>query len=88
MGVALLVAASLVPFLLVYGVQARAAGLSLLETMALAIGVFSGAQWVAAQKLLAGAPGALIFTADATMNARHLIYSAQLTPYLRRLSLP
>jgi len=85
---ALPVAASLVPFLLVYGVLAHAVGLSLLETMALAVLVFSGAQLVAAQMLLAGAPGVLIFAAGATMNARHLIYSAQLAPYLRRLSLP
>ena len=37
--------------------------------------------------LVAGAPAALIVATGATMNARHLLYSASIAPYLRRLPL-
>lgn len=47
---------SLVPLLIVFGVLAREADLSLLETMALAIFVFSGFQLVAVQMILGGHP--------------------------------
>jgi predicted branched-subunit amino acid permease len=84
---ALPLAVGIVPFMLIYGVLARAAGLTLVEAQASTLLVFSGAQLVVAQMLLGGAPGIMIVAAGATMNLRHAIYSATLAPYLKRLSL-
>jgi predicted branched-subunit amino acid permease len=84
---ALPLAVGIVPFMLIYGVLARAAGLTPLEAQAMTLLVFSGAQLVAAQMLVGGAPGLMIVAAGAMMNLRHAIYSATLAPYLKRLSL-
>jgi predicted branched-subunit amino acid permease len=84
---ALPLAVGIVPFMLIYGVLARAAGLTPVEAQAMTLFVFSGAQLVAAQMLVGGAPGVIIVAAGATMNLRHAIYSAALAPYLKRLSL-
>lgn len=84
---ALPLAVGIVPFMLIYGVLARAAGLTPVEAQAMTLLVFSGAQLVAAQMLVGGAPGVVIVSAGATMNLRHAIYSATLAPYLKRLSL-
>src|SRR5579885_3110191 len=84
---ALPLAVGIVPFMLIYGVLTRAAGLTPVEAQAMTLFVFSGAQLVAAQMLVGGAPGVVIVTAGATMNLRHAIYSAALAPYLTRLSL-
>jgi predicted branched-subunit amino acid permease len=84
---ALPLAVGIVPFMLIYGVLAHAAGLTLVEAQAMTLLVFSGAQLVAAQMLVGGAAGVVIVAAGATMNLRHAIYSATLAPYLKRLSL-
>jgi predicted branched-subunit amino acid permease len=80
-------ALSIVPFMGIFAVLARAAGLSALETQAMSLLIFSGAQLVAAQMLLAGAPVALIVGVGAVLNARHLLYGAALAPYLHALPL-
>jgi predicted branched-subunit amino acid permease len=84
---ALPLAVGIVPFMLIYGVLAHAASLSPVEAQAMTLLVFSGAQLVAAQMLVAGAPATMIVAAGATMNVRHTLYSATLAPYLKRLSL-
>ena len=43
--------------------------------------VFSGAQLLVVQLLPTGVPGVLLVAASATMNARYLLYSAQLAPF-------
>jgi predicted branched-subunit amino acid permease len=84
---ALPLALGIVPMMLIYGVLARAAGLSPVEAQAMTLLVFSGAQLVAAQMLVGGTPAAMIVAAGVTMNVRHTLYSAALAPYLKRLSL-
>ena len=85
---ALPLALSIVPFMAIFGVLMHAGGFSPLIAQAMSVLVFAGAQLVAAQMLLAGAPAALIVATVATMNARHLLYSASIAPYLRHLALP
>lgn len=79
-------ALSLVPFMGVFAVLARTAGLSAVEAQAMSLLVFSGAQLVAAQMLLVGSPAALIVTIGGILNARHLLYSATLAPYVKGLA--
>lgn len=85
---ALPLALGLVPFMLSYGAMMHAAGYAPLVAQAMTLLVFAGAQVVAAQLLLAGAPGALIVVTCAMMNLRYALYSASIAPSLRRLSLP
>ena len=85
---ALPLALSIVPFMAIFGVLMHAGGFSPLVAQAMSVLVFAGAQLVAAQMLVAGAPAALIVATVATMNARHLLYSASIAPYLRQLALP
>jgi predicted branched-subunit amino acid permease len=84
---ALPLAVGIAPMMLIYGVLARAAGLSSVEAQAMTVLVFSGAQLVAVQMLVGGTPAALIVAAGTTMNVRHIFYSAALAPSLKRLSL-
>lgn len=85
---ALPLALSIVPFMTIFGVLMHAGGFSPLIAQAMSVLVFAGSQLVAAQMLLGGAPAALIVATGATMNARHLLYSASIAPYLRQLPLP
>ena len=73
----------------VYGVAAGAAGFSLVETSAMSVIVFGGAAQFAAVGYVAGGFSWLgIVLLTAFLNARHLLYSAALAPWLaeRRLS--
>lgn len=70
---ALPLAVGLVPFMLIYGVVMHAAGYAPLVAQAMTLLVFAGAQVVAAQLLLAGAPGMLIIATCATMNLRYAL---------------
>ena len=84
---ALPLALSIVPFMTIFGVLMHSGGFSPLIAQAMSVLVFAGSQLVAAQMLLAGAPGVLVALTGATMNARHVLYSASIAPYLRRLPL-
>jgi branched chain amino acid efflux pump len=76
---------SVTGFGLVYGLTARAAGLSPLEVMAMGVLVFAGAaQFAAVAYVSAGLPWGGIVLLTAFINARHLLYSAALAPYLSR----
>jgi 4-azaleucine resistance transporter AzlC len=67
----------------VYGVAAGAAGFSLAEAGAMSILVFGGAAQFAAVGYVAGGFSWLgIILLTAFLNARHLLYSAALAPYL------
>lgn len=72
-----------VGFGFVYGVAAGAAGFSLVEASGMSVIVFAGAAQFAAVGYVAGGfswPGIVLLTAF--LNARHLLYSAALAPWL------
>ena len=70
----------------VYGLAARQAGFSVVEAMAMSTIVFAGAAQFAAVGFVASGlawPGIILLTA--LLNARHLLYSAALAPWLRNV---
>lgn len=70
-------------FGLVYGLAARAAGFSPLEAGAMSVIVFAGAsQFAAVGYVLGGFSWLGVAVLTAFLNARHLLYSASLAPYL------
>lgn len=70
-------------FGLVYGLTARSAGFSPIEASAMGVLVFAGAaQFVAVGYVVAAVPWFAIVGLTAFLNARHLLYSAALAPYL------
>ena len=78
------IAVSAAGFGFVYGLAARGAGFSPIEAMAMSLIVFAGAAQFAAVGYVAGGlawPGVILLTA--LLNARHLLYSAAMAPWLR-----
>jgi 4-azaleucine resistance transporter AzlC len=78
------IAVSAMGFGFVYGLAARQAGFSPIEAMAMSTIVFAGAAQFAAVGYVASGlawPGVVLLTA--LLNARHLLYSAALAPWLR-----
>jgi len=78
------IAVSAIGFGFVYGLAARQAGFSPIEAMAMSTIVFAGAAQFAAVGYVASGlawPGVVLLTA--LLNARHLLYSAALAPWLR-----
>lgn len=78
------IAASAMGFGFVYGLAARGAGFSPIEAMAMSVVVFAGAAQFAAVGYVAGGlawPGVILLTA--LLNARHVLYSAALAPWVR-----
>jgi 4-azaleucine resistance transporter AzlC len=70
-------------FGLVYGLSARAAGFSPVEAGAMSLLVFAGAsQFVAVGYVVGGLSWLGIVLLTAFLNARHMLYSAALAPYL------
>lgn len=70
-------------FGLVYGLAAREAGFSLLEATSMSVFVLAGAAQFAAVGLIAdGAGWPSIVLLTALLNARHLLYSAAIAPWL------
>src|SRR3954452_2340723 len=83
------IAVSALGFGFVFGLSAREAGFSPVEAMAMSIIVFGGASQFAAVGYVASGlawPGIILLTA--LLNARHLLYSAALRPWLREVPLP
>jgi 4-azaleucine resistance transporter AzlC len=83
------IAASVVAFGFVYGFAAQGAGLSPLEVAAMGTIVFAGGAQFAAIGYLAGVlawPAIILLTG--LVNARHLLYSAALAPWLRDVPRP
>ncbi len=75
------------PFGLIYGVLAIDAGLSISQAQSMSWIVFAGSsQFLASQLVHAAVPGMVIVLTIAIVNLRHLLYSASLAPYLRKLS--
>ena len=78
------IAVSVAAFGLVYGLAARQAGFSLLAALVASVVVLAGASQFAAVGLVAsGVPWIAIVPLTALLNARHLLYSAALAPWLR-----
>jgi predicted branched-subunit amino acid permease len=76
----------LVPFGLVCGVGAVAAGATIWQALGMSAIIFSGAaQIIAAQLLAVGAPVAVIIVTCVVAGLRFLMYSAAIAPYLRPL---
>jgi 4-azaleucine resistance transporter AzlC len=83
---ALGIAVSALGFGFVYGLSAREAGFSPIEAIAMSTIVFAGAAQFAAVGYVASGlawPGVVLLTA--LLNARHLLYSAALAPWLREV---
>jgi 4-azaleucine resistance transporter AzlC len=81
-GVGIIVSAT--GFGFVYGLSARQAGFSPIEAAAMSVFVFAGAaQFAAVGYVVSGLawPGVVLLTA--LLNARHLLYSAALRPWLK-----
>jgi 4-azaleucine resistance transporter AzlC len=83
------IAASALAFGFVYGLAAREAGFSPIEAVAMSVFVFAGAaQFAAVGYVIQGLawPGVILLTF--LLNARHLLYSAALAPWLREVPRP
>jgi 4-azaleucine resistance transporter AzlC len=75
-----------VPFGMIYGVVATAAGLSPVLAQSMSSVVFAGSAQVIATDLFASAaPAAVLLITTFTVNLRHLFYSASLSPYIAHL---
>jgi 4-azaleucine resistance transporter AzlC len=78
-----------IPFGFIYGVIAIGAGLSPLTAQAMSAIVFAGsAQMLMAQLYGVGTPAVVMVLAAAIVNLRHLLYSASVAPYLKKLNGP
>jgi len=78
-----------VGFGLVYGLAAREAGFTPIEAVAMSAIAYAGAAQFAAVGYVASGlawPGIILLTA--LLNARHVLYSASLRPWLREVPLP
>ena len=75
-----------IPFGIVCGIGALAAGASPIAALAMSMIMFSGAaQIIATQLLAAGAPFAVILLSCLVVSLRLMMYSAAMAPYLRPL---
>jgi 4-azaleucine resistance transporter AzlC len=75
------------PFGMIYGAVALGAGLSVSASQLMSSIVFAGsAQFVTTQLIQESAPGFVIVLTIGVVNLRHVLYSASLAPYLKRLS--
>ncbi len=75
------------PFGMIYGILALSAGLPAPAAQAMSSVIFAGsAQFITAQLIRDGVPGAVIVLTVFVVNLRHALYSASLAPYLRHLN--
>jgi 4-azaleucine resistance transporter AzlC len=73
-----------IPFGMIYGVSALAAGIPTGAAQAMSSIIFAGsAQFVSAQLFRYDTPGILIILTAAIVNLRHALYSASVAPYLK-----
>lgn len=76
-----------VPFGLIYGATALAAGLSPFMAQAMSVVVFAGsAQFVIVQLVAQNVPLVIITTTALIVNLRHVLYSASIAPYLSTIA--
>ncbi|MBK8984820.1 MAG: AzlC family ABC transporter permease [Chloroflexi bacterium] len=80
------IALGVIPFGMIYGVLALAAGLNAWQAQAMSAIVFAGsAQFIGAQLLGAAAPLSVLWLTTAVVNLRHVLYSTALSPDLGHL---
>lgn len=83
------VALSYIPVAILYGTLAQLAGLSLTQTAALSLFVYSGAaQLITVQMLAAGASHIAILIAASILTIRHVLMGASLSPFTKDLPRP
>ncbi|MDX1686644.1 MAG: AzlC family ABC transporter permease [Candidatus Promineifilaceae bacterium] len=76
-----------VPFGLIYGITALAAGIPPVLAQAMSWIVFAGsAQFVIAQLVAGGAPALIVVVTTFVVNLRHVLYSASVAPYVQPLA--
>jgi len=76
-----------IPFGMIYGVLALAAGIPTGATQAMSAIVFAGSSQVVITQLVGqNTPGLVIVLTATVINLRHLLYSASVSPYLQKLS--
>jgi 4-azaleucine resistance transporter AzlC len=74
------------PFGMIYGVSAVSAGIPASIAQAMSCIVFAGsAQFVIAQLIAAGTPALIVILTACIVNIRHLLYSASVSSYIRKL---
>ena len=75
------------PFGMIYGILALAAGLSTSEAQAMSVIVFAGsAQFMLVQLLAVGTPALVVILTGFIINLRHALYSASIAPHIRQLN--
>ncbi len=76
-----------IPFGMIYGVLALAAGMPAGAAQAMSTIVFAGSsQFISTQLYGIAAPGLVIFITAVVVNLRHALYSASVAPYLKCLN--
>lgn len=81
------IAAGVVPFGMIFGVIAVGAGIPPWLAQAMSFFVFAGsAQFIGAQLIAMSTPAAIVLLTTLVVNARHVLYSASVAPYLKSLS--
>ncbi len=76
-----------VPFGLIYGAAAVAAGVPQSVAQAMSAVIFAGSsQFIAAQLIGTSAPGLVILLTVFVVNLRHALYSASVAPYTKQLA--
>jgi 4-azaleucine resistance transporter AzlC len=77
-----------IPFGMIYGISALAAGFDPAGAQAMSSIIFAGSsQFVLVQLVQANAPLAVMLVTGFVVNLRHALYSASLSPYTRQLPL-
>ncbi|MCO6451942.1 MAG: AzlC family ABC transporter permease [Caldilineales bacterium] len=78
-----------IPFGLIYGVLAVAAGLPPVLAIGMSSIVFAGSsQFIGAQLMGLNTPGVIVILTTFVVNLRHALYGFSLSPYLKHLSRP
>ncbi len=76
------------PFGMIYGVSAISVGIPASIAQAMSCIVFAGsAQFVITQLIAAGTPSPVVILTAFIVNIRHILYSASIAPYTRKLHL-
>lgn len=80
------IALGVIPFGLIYGVLAMAAGLTPAQGQAMSSVVFAGsAQFIGVQLMGLGTPLSVLWLTTFVVNVRHVLYSTSLGPDMRQL---
>lgn len=83
------IAFGVLPFGIIYGVIALAAGLTPAQAQAMSVIVFAGsAQFIGAELMGLGTPISILWLTTFVVNVRHMLYSVALGPELQHLSRP